>query len=153
MPRHGHPLPALPLTAHPATSISTWPSASLRHSTVTQREPCSDASAWLPQGTLPILGEGRLVASLGRPRGRRLARPRRRGHGRHHDDTLPSPVTGSWNMILDLSYHCRVGDLLRKFSGWNGAAAIWVTCQFSMLLAPVCRARGTALHRPCMSEA
>ena len=30
-----------------ATSASTWPSASLRHSSVTQREPFCDVSAWL----------------------------------------------------------------------------------------------------------
>ena len=47
---------APPLTAHPATSISNWLSASLFHSTVTPRVPFCDVSVCLPRGTLPFVG-------------------------------------------------------------------------------------------------
>ena len=42
-----------PLASHPTTSISTWPSAFLRHCAVSKREPCGDAFA----ATLPELHE------------------------------------------------------------------------------------------------
>ena len=55
------------------------------------------------------------------------------------DSDLPNG-SNTWDMILDLSFHCKVSGILRVFVGRNGATAILGTCQFSMLLAPVRRA-------------
>ena len=44
--------------------------------------------------------------------------------------------SNTWNMILDFSFHCNVGGILRDL-GWSGATAISGTCPFLMLLAPI----------------
>ena len=68
----------------------------------------------------------------------RLPRPRTPLHVRPtHRSSDFANESNAWNMIVDLSFHCKVGSILREFWSWNGAKAILGTCQFSMLLAPV----------------
>ena len=48
-------------------------------------------------------------------------------------------LTGACNLIRDLSFHLKVGGILRKSSDWNGATATSGACQFSVLLVLVRR--------------
>ena len=90
--------PGSPNLPHPATSVSKWLSASLRHSAVTPRVPFCDGFAWLPRGALLLHCKqmtGGLPGTTSAPTtGPSQGLTWSEGHGHHHDEDRTSPATG-----------------------------------------------------------
>ena len=164
MPRHPLACGQTPHGLHPPTSFSTWPSASLRHSTLTQREashpdirlavprdspPSPEMDDWWPQSTTESRSPTKIPWNLHRaPLGRRdspLKDSRSEAIRRPHSGSKPpneSCLLTSLGPHFVFASSSSEEDLPAEMNtsvenfGMERAMSTSATRQFSLLLAP-----------------